>query len=161
MKKNRAFLSRKGLNTFLTLKPLCSWLSPAERLPRCCQYTPPSEQRPSRLRSPNYPMSHPENWWLWALLNNSGAQTAAGKRGWVREETKVDLDDPLWTKYLSAKTELLYAPPTRKAKYPPWVSTLTIRCVHSNGLRHQKDYHTVSASERRYTTASYTIKVLR
>lgn len=69
--KNRALLSRKGLNTFPTLKALCSWLSPAERLPPCCQYTPPSEQRPSRLRSPNYPTSHPENWWPGALLSNS------------------------------------------------------------------------------------------
>lgn len=161
MKKNRAFLSRKGLNTFPTLKALCSWLSPAEHLSPCCQYTPPSEQRPSRLHSPNYPMFHPENWWLGALLSNSGAQTAAGKWGWVREETKEDLDGLQWTKHSSAKTELLYAPPIHKAKYSPWVSTLTIRCMHSNGLQHQKDYHTISDSERLYTTASYTIKVLR
>lgn len=161
MKKNRAFLSRKGLSTFPTLKPLCSWLLPAERLSPCCRYTPPSKRRPSRLYSPNYPMSHPENGCLGALLSNSGAQTAADKQGWVRRDKGRFGRSPK-NKILICKTRTpICTSYMYKAKYPPWVSTLTIRCMHLNGLQHQKDYHTVSASERLYTTASYTIKVLR
>ena len=109
--------------------------------PGCCQqnacprvistHLPPSKD-PSRLRSPHYSTSHPENWQPRALLSNSGAQTAAGKRGWVGEETQIDLNGPQHTKYsCCAKTELPYAPALPKAKYPPWVSTLMIRYMCS------------------------------
>lgn len=40
---------------------------------------------------------------------------------------------------MSTKLKLLYAPPIRREKYPPWLSTLTIRCMHFNSLQHQKE----------------------
>lgn len=132
-KKKQGFLIQKRVEHFFHTQTTLP-LAVASRTPApCCQYTSPIEPRPSHLHSPNYPMSYPENLWLGALLSNAGAQTTKGKWGGEKRQ-KVDLDGPLWTKCSFAKPEFLYV----QAKYPPWVSTLPIRCMHSNDLQHQR-----------------------
>lgn len=135
------------LKAFPTPKPPCSWLS----LQGAGLVSPTQDCLPfpsAIIPWPVHKINDQEPFWAAQELR---------QRWWGRVGTGVDLGAPLGTKRC-LQNQSSYTQkevPTLNFNTDDWMRTL------ERSATSERDYQTVSASERLYTTASHTIKVLR